>query len=278
MATLIAHVSDPHLLSTRKNSFGTRFVSLGRPLDVTQRFERAVKAFSNARRAGAEHLVLSGDLTEMGEAEEFEVLAEALALSGFAADDVTLVPGNHDRYGAPDAWTKALDGPLAPYRRNAADGGSGRGARLTDLGAVRIIALDVTRSQPFTRSAGCFGGATFDTFASWISDEAVLREPLVVVQHHPPYARGPFMQWIDGLEGWECEAALFERAPNAQILHGHIHRQEERALLNRPNRILGVAALVDDSANIRLFEVTRDGLVPHETPRLATAAFAPVSA
>jgi 3',5'-cyclic AMP phosphodiesterase CpdA len=204
---------------------------------------------------------VSGDLTEMGEPEEFEAFAEALALSGFSSENVTLIPGNHDRYGPPDAWTKALAGPLAPYRRNAADAASGQGVRRTDLGDVRLVALDVTRPQPFTRSAGFFEGATFDALAKLLADEAILCAPLVVVQHHPPYSRGPFMQWLDGLAGWECEASLFERVPNAQVLHGHIHRDEERSLCGRSKRILGVAALVDSGANVRLYEATRDGLV-----------------
>jgi Icc protein len=278
MGTIIAHVSDAHVLSHRKNSFGTHFVSIGRPLDIAARSERAWRAFSSARAVGARHLIVSGDLTEMGEPEEFEVFAEALALSGFQPEEVTLVPGNHDRYGPPDAWTKALEGPLAAYRQNAPDAATGEGARLIDLGDLRLLALDATRPQPFTRSAGFFEAATLEALASLLADDSMLRTPLAVVQHHPPYARSPLMQWIDGLENWAREAALFERAPNAQILHGHIHRSEDRLLCGRPMGILGVAALVDDSAHVRLFEATSNGLVPCAMQTIATTTGASAAA
>ena len=57
---------------------GHRFLSFGRPLDALGRRNKLVHALSAARRVGADHVVISGDLTEIGSPGEFECLGEAL--------------------------------------------------------------------------------------------------------------------------------------------------------------------------------------------------------
>ena len=137
-ATRIAHLSDVHMLDARSSrarssySMGHRFLSFGRPLDAVGRRRKLAHALSAARRVGASHLVVSGDLTEIGTPGEFETLAEGLHESGFAPDRITLVPGNHDLYTAPDAWQKALEGPLAAFRKTSAQ----EPGRIIECGAV----------------------------------------------------------------------------------------------------------------------------------------------
>src|SRR5580704_18481944 len=113
-ATRIAHLSDVHMLDARPSrarsghSMGHRFLSFGRPLDAAGRRRKLVHALSAARRVGADHVVVSGDLTEIGSPGEFETLAETLHESGIAPDHITLVPGNHDLYTSPTARGDAL--------------------------------------------------------------------------------------------------------------------------------------------------------------------------
>ena len=101
----IAQLSDLHLLAPRAGSGAReRFASLGRALAAFPRLERGRGAFRRAHEAGCDHVVLSGDLTELGSAEELVALAELLADSGFRPEQITLGPGNHDRYVEPGAW------------------------------------------------------------------------------------------------------------------------------------------------------------------------------
>ena len=126
--TRIAHLSDVHMLETRPGrsragwSMRHHFLSFGRPLDVAGRRRKLASALSAARRAGAGHVVISGDLTETGLPGEYEALAEALHACEFAPDRITLVPGNHDLYASPDAWRRAIDGPLAAFADTSACG------------------------------------------------------------------------------------------------------------------------------------------------------------
>src|SRR5579862_5041940 len=80
--TRIAHLSDVHMLEARPGrsraswSMRHHFLSFGRPLDVAGRRRKLGNSLSAARRAGASHVVISGDLTETGLPGEYEALAE----------------------------------------------------------------------------------------------------------------------------------------------------------------------------------------------------------
>jgi len=66
--TRIAHLSDVHMLDSRPSrtrsgwSMGHRFLSFGRPLDPVGRRRKLAHALSAARRVGAHHVVISGDV------------------------------------------------------------------------------------------------------------------------------------------------------------------------------------------------------------------------
>ena len=60
----------------------TRFLSFGRPLDAVGRQHKLRRAIDAAKRVGADHVVISGDLTEIRAPGEYETLAEVLHDSG----------------------------------------------------------------------------------------------------------------------------------------------------------------------------------------------------
>src|SRR4051794_830443 len=116
MAT-IAQLTDLHLLEDHHadRPFGPRArlscLSFGRRLDAAERRERVETALAEARASSADHLLITGDLTEDGAPAQFEVLAEVLADSRISPERITLVPGNHDAYTNGTAYAEALEGP-----------------------------------------------------------------------------------------------------------------------------------------------------------------------
>jgi 3',5'-cyclic AMP phosphodiesterase CpdA len=80
----IAHISDVHMLdphakrSGARYRFATKAVSLGRPIDPRARAQKFARALTAAKASGAEHVVISVDLTELGDATEFEHFADVL--------------------------------------------------------------------------------------------------------------------------------------------------------------------------------------------------------
>jgi 3',5'-cyclic AMP phosphodiesterase CpdA len=257
----IAHLSDVHMLDetrtdrsrARSYDLSTRFVSIGRPLDPIERRKKLKNGLAAARRAGARHFVISGDLTEMGTKAQYEALAETLHESHVEPWRITLVPGNHDAYDSPTGWRDALDGPLRPWSLSSA---RNPGA-VVDIGFACILPVDVACHQVVTRSAGEISEGSVDRLEARAADSAFRDKPVLVVQHHPPFERSPVMQWIDGLRGWARMMAFLERFPYVHVLHGHLHHAVSRVVGFGMERIFGAPAIVDDPVDrprVRLYD------------------------
>lgn len=265
--TRIAHLSDVHMLDARPGrsrsawSMRHHFLSFGRPLDNVERRRKFAHALSAARRANADHVVVSGDLTEIGAPGEFEALAHVLHESEFAPERITLVPGNHDLYSSPDGWRRAIDGPLSAFApTSAAEPG-----RVIECAGMRLLPLDVTIHQAVTRSAGVIADDALSMVARRAADPSLADRPLLVVQHHPPFVRKTMaLHWMDGLGGAASLMVLLEQFRHLFVLHGHLHSVVNRVLGCGAARVLGAAAVVDDGAapRLRLYDVRAGGLAP----------------
>jgi 3',5'-cyclic AMP phosphodiesterase CpdA len=261
--TRIAHLSDAHVLDPRPSrtrsgwSMRVRFLSFGRPLDAAGRVRKLQRSLQTAQRVGANHVVLSGDLTEIGTPGEFETLAEVLHDSGIPADRISLIPGNHDLYSSADAWRWALAGPLAAFASTSAD----RPGKMLDVGGATLMPIDATFHQPVTRSAGVVAPEVLECIERRAADPTFAGRPLVLVQHHPPFVRKTkAWHWVDGLMGARRMMHLMETFRHLFVLHGHLHAVVDRALGCGVQRIFGVTAVVDDheASRIRVYDV-RDG-------------------
>jgi Icc protein len=262
--TRIVHLSDAHVLDPRPSrtrsgwSMRTRFLSFGRPLDALGRQRKLNRALRTAWRVGAQHVVLSGDLTEIGSPGEYETLAECLHGSGIPPERMTLVPGNHDLYSSADAWRWALAGPLAAFARTSAR----EPGRVVDLGGATLLPIDATLHQPVTRSAGLMDRASLEALERRATDPALVHRPIIVVQHHPPFLRKTnAWHWVDGLIGASKMMPLLERFRHLFVLHGHLHAVVDRALGCGVQRIFGATATVDDeddAPRVRVYDV-REG-------------------
>lgn len=262
MSQRIAHLSDLHVLaargprSTTGDALRTRFVSFGRSLDAASRARKVLRAVATAKERGATHFVFSGDLTELGTEAQFEALAELLHEAGLDPDSVTLVPGNHDAYSAPDAWRRALAGPLAAFRRASA----GEHGKVVDVGAALVLPVDVACHQPVGRAAGELSDAAADVLEQRVRDLSRWGRPIVVALHHPPLPHAwRAWQWVDGLRGHVRLVELLRRFEGVFVLHGHLHYAVEKAVGACPRpRVFGATATVDDAPDaprVRLYDV-----------------------
>ena len=260
----IAHLSDLHLLAHSNTGVSAgdtvrkHFVSLGRAVDPARRASVTLAALRRARRLGADHLVISGDLTELGLLSEMEVLAALLSDSGFAPDETTLVPGNHDRYAGAENWARALSGVLLPWATNAPR----EAGTCVDLGSVRLLPLDVTRAQSVLRSAGFVTSSLIEGLGRRITDASMGRVPIAVVLHHPPFALPPIVHHVDGLIGWERLVGCVSSLGPLQFLHGHLHKPIDRDLREGLPRVMGAPSLLQGEHAFRLYDVVADGLLP----------------
>jgi len=151
-------------------------------------------------------LLMSGDLTECGDAESYRRLAEAVSRCPFPVHAMT---GNHDLR---EPLLSAFPGT------GSADGFV---QYVIAANGLRLIVLD-------TLDVGRQGGAFCEARAEWLS--ARLDEdsetPTLLAMHHPPFESG--IGWLDGSEAepWMIRfaAAAAGRANVKGIISGHLHR------------------------------------------------------
>lgn len=262
MPLRIAHFSDVHLLAPNERMrIPMRMASTGRAIDPAGRARRLAEAFAEARARRADHVIVSGDLTEYGTKAEFELFAEIALASGVPADRVTLIPGNHDRYDDERSFRDALAGPLAPFARNAPDAPG----KLVDVGEAVIFPVDVTKFQNVIDSSGLVREEDAIALARRAVDPALAKKTMILVVHHPPF-RHPNPAWhrINGLHRQERVLDLVATAETMHLVHGHLHRMMASPVGEPPRaRVFGVAAVVNERGpRVRIFEAEGGGLWP----------------
>jgi Icc protein len=269
--TRIAHLSDLHLLEAghRQRDAAGRlrlsFLSLGRPLDADERRARLERALVAYRASRAEHLVVTGDLTEDGRSAQFETLAAVLLDSGIDPREVTLVPGNHDAYQQRSAFSDALVGPLRPF---SATSGA---LAVTVLDDVAIVPVSTTIAQAITRSAGAIANDQLERVRAVTAALKGSGRAIAVAQHHQPYGYAvPALNWIDGLQNHASAMGLLQGHRELHVLHGHRHRSIDRTVASdEPPRVFGTTACVEHASPLRVYETSDGRLWPVEPPGLS---------
>ena len=182
-------------------------------------------------------LVLSGDLTDRGDAESFDKIADELKACPFPVHPLV---GNHDTREEmlrvfPDCPTQ--DG----FIQYALEGEG-----------LRILMLD-------TFEAGRHGGAFCEKRASWLSDQLTNHSgtPTLIFMHHPPIVSG--IGWMDPAEDepWMLRLGAAMRGhKQVQAIHcGHLHRPILTRFAGIP---LGVTPSVAPLVAMDLREISPD--------------------
>lgn len=269
--TVIAHLSDPHLLDhhfaqrSRSDTLRLRYLNWGRPMNTAARCERFRAALDFAWSARPDHLVITGDLTEDGHEAQLELAAELLIESPFAPNTVTLVPGNHDIYHRRDAWTRALDGPLRPWAATSSF------HSVIDLRDITLVPVSTVTAQSWLVSYGTFGLDPLRRLVDLADRTSHRGNALVVPQHHTPVPlKNLFLQHFDGLRDHAAVISLLRRSPQLSILHGHIHKPRADALdPSRSAQIFSVGAVLDASDSVRFYRPINGLIEAFDPPRSA---------
>ncbi len=196
---LVAQLTDTHVVADP--SLHELYV------DNNERLRAAVASL-NGEDPRPDLVLLTGDLTNTGSDDEYEVLAE---LIGTLELPVLAVPGNHDTRDGIRRIFPHLSWADADHASCVTD---------LDVGndSMRFIGLDSTLPG--------LPGAEFDAERErWLVD-AIDGAPgrVALALHHPPFATG--IQWMDsnGFIGLDRLEHVLREHPVERILSGHIHR------------------------------------------------------
>ena len=196
---LIVQLSDPHVRPE-----GALYQGV---VDSNAQFAAAI-AHVNALDPQPDLVLLSGDLVDHGQDDEYAMLARMLEALEVP---VLAIPGNHDER---EAFRRVFTGQPWLPAEGPIDYAVG------NRGAVRIVALDVTLS-------GQHHGLVSEQAAAWL-DEVLAAEPTrptMVMMHQPPFATGiPYMDPYSCREGQRLAEVVARHPQVERILCGHVHR------------------------------------------------------
>lgn len=197
---LIAQLTDLHVVPEGQLCQGR--------VSTTERLRQAVTHLKRLK-PGPDVVLITGDLTDYGSPQEYEILRSILAE---LAAPFFIVPGNHDR----------RSNLLAAFsdHRYLPSPGSHHAHYVIDDYPVRLIGLDTAlQGEPY--------GRLCDTRLDWLDRtlNAAADTPTLIFMHHPPFRTG--IPWIDaaGLYGGRRMEAIVARHRQVQrVLCGHAHR------------------------------------------------------
>ncbi|MBA4287119.1 MAG: metallophosphoesterase [Xanthomonadaceae bacterium] len=218
----LAHFSDPHLhfdappptLAERFSKRSLSRLSWARGRRELQRPELLAAAVADVRAHAPDHWLISGDITNFSLPGEFVAAAAWLATLG-DADDVSVVPGNHDALvPLPPAqgwvhwrpWMHGDDGVAAfPFLRQR--------------GELALIGLSTAVPTAPGMASGRLGRAQLDALAALLADLGARGLARVVALHHPP-ADG-VVKRRKALEDRAALCAVVAAHGAELLLHGH---------------------------------------------------------
>lgn len=240
----IVHLSDPHLLDLDGvspwrfvNKRITGYANLRLKRGHAHRPRLVDALIEDVRARHADHIAVTGDLTNLALEPEFERAQRAIQALGRSAEEVSVVPGNHDVYtrGAERAarFMNYFDAYARSDRGLAREGSAAWAAFpfLRVRGSALIIGLSSAVSRLPLVASGRVGQAQRTALLRALRDPGLRDLTPVVLAHHPLLnPRSLLRRWMRGLTDADalCEALLSR--PEALALHGHLHRRGRRTL------------------------------------------------
>lgn len=277
----IAHVSDLHVLAPagvelRRVLFNKRVTGYVNLLTKRGRVYRQeyLQAVVREAAAAADHLVVTGDITNLSLEGEYEAACRLLEEVSRSVE-VTVVPGNHDIYlpgvhherRFPHHFSRYFTSDLPEL---ALDLPAGRFPSVRLRGPAAIIGLTSAVPRPPFVSAGYVGREQLAALSRLLRHPEVARRTPVILIHHSPFDS---RFWLEQLRGGLVDARALRRAlgPLARglVLYGHLHVRSHRSLATAAGSldvVCATAAALDHRddrvrAGFNVYEIGDEGQV-----------------
>lgn len=252
----IAHFSDLHLLSLEgvpasrflnKRFTGWMNLRLKRGSIHRAEYVRAIAREIAARNV--EHVVVTGDLTNLALEAEFELVRELFERDlGLDPSMISVVPGNHDLYTRGAMRSRRFEGFFGSWLKGdlpelAVDTDAGRFPLVKLRDRVAIVSLSSAVPRLPLVAAGELGQAQLLALRRVLVHPDVSSRSLVLAVHHPAVHGWSRMKvHVEGLRDADALIAELQAVSRGLLLHGHLHRRIQRKLPTQGGHIVQVGA------------------------------------
>jgi 3',5'-cyclic AMP phosphodiesterase CpdA len=241
---LVAHFSDLHLLALEgarirhflgKRATGGVNLLFNRGGQFPASVARALVA--DIRDRTVDHVVVSGDLTNLAFPAEFRLVRSILEQLPLPPSEVTVVPGNHDYYTRDAAACDHFGEAMVGFSAEA-----GRFPLLRVRGELAVVALNSAHPTPPLMAYGTLGSRQLREARALLAAVEQRERFRLVVLHHPPHRE--HVSWHNRLTDLRAFVSMIRDVGAELVVHGHLHRPV-RVALDGPDGsvpVIGVAS------------------------------------
>jgi 3',5'-cyclic AMP phosphodiesterase CpdA len=280
----VAHFSDLHLLALEGvpatrffNKRVTGWLNLRLKRGSIHRAEYVRAIAREIATRNVDHVVITGDLTNLALESEFALAQELLERDlGLDPSRVSVVPGNHDLYTRGSMRSRRFALFLDPFLKSdlpelSVETGAGRFPIVKLRDSIAIVSLSSAVPHLPMIAAGEVGTAQLKALRQVLAHPEVIARTLVLALHHPPVNDWSRVKMhVEGLRDAAALLAELQPVSRGLVLHGHLHRRIQRTLRTRDGGLLQVGATSaslqhlerERMAGFNLYEIEAKG-TPH---------------
>jgi len=280
----IAHLSDLHLLDLEGavpyrlfNKRLTGYANLRLRRGHKHKPEPVTLAVQRLADLAVDHLVVTGDVSNLALEREFDRVRALLeGAVGLSADQISLVPGNHDVYTRGSVKKGRFAEWFSRYMTSDVhDIGAEGGFPFVRLrGPAAIIGLSTAVSRPPFVASGQLGKRQIAALERVLAHPEVKARTPVILQHHPLHNPASYTKTaLEGLWDAQGEIRALRDVARGLLLHGHWHRRVRKPQITERGSIEVIGAtsaslLHEDAskmAGFNVYEIDDSGAIGEVT-------------
>lgn len=230
----LAQVTDPHFRASSmagikwRSLLGKRAMGGLNLLLVRRRkhrMELLEELAQQLKRTPFDHLAITGDLGNIGVVPEWLAAQRWIHALEEPAEQVTVIPGNHDTYVADVVARRDFERVFAANQTAELRAGDGHEAHYPFVrlrGEVALVGVNSCVATGDMNAWGMVGHGQLARLESLLQHDEVRRRLRVVLMHHPPVVHR--LPEHRNLRDRAAFAAVLGRVGAELVVHGHDHR------------------------------------------------------
>ena len=235
---LLAHLSDLHMLPKgalkpsllfNRRIFGATNLYIR---DWTKKAVHVVKSAMTAiSKANVDHIIVTGDLTNLAIEAEFEFASSVIESFGLDHTKLSIIPGNHDYYVPAAAINRRFEHYFGKYTWGPDFDPFAQYPAVKDIDNIRLILACTPTIPPPMFSYGELGTPQMDRIFQ-LADNAHGRHVVLAIHHH--LHNQNFLRDKTGLlrDRQQLKARLAQSSIRL-VIHGHDHHEHEMVLQSK---------------------------------------------